>query len=353
MVQETGTGNWRPENYARIQEALARLAAGQRGAGTRALCAVFDFDNTCIFRDIGQAVFRVQLLELRYRISPETLALLIPAEGEAMAGRPWGLLRGSILEHYQKLWPLIQAGKQAEAKASPAYQPFVALFYWLVANARSASNLGPRYVLSLLAKLQAGHTLQELHAMCLRILDQVRQEPLADKTLQVQLPEPLGVISTSYPTGLRPFNEMQALMRLFQSHGLRCCVVSASSEWLVQSTAPVLGFPLEPADIFGVRTQMGAGDLVLPEAAADYPLTYRAGKNEIIDHFIKASPWFVAGDAVTDYDMLTRPGATLRLLINRNLSGLIAELYHRPDILLQGVDQRSGSFRPSSETLSS
>ena len=79
MLQGTETGNWLPENYARIQEALARLAAGQGGAGTRALCAVFDFDNTCIFRDIGQAVFRVQLLELRYRISPETLALLIPA----------------------------------------------------------------------------------------------------------------------------------------------------------------------------------------------------------------------------------------------------------------------------------
>ena len=84
----------------------------------------------------------------------------------------------------------------------------------------------------------------------------------------------------------------------------------------------------------------------------DYPLTYREGKNEIIDRFISARPWFVAGDADTDYDMLTRPGVSIRLLINRNLSGLIAELYDRPDILLQGIDQSSGSFRPSSETLS-
>ncbi|MDO5675043.1 MAG: hypothetical protein Q4G66_09030 [bacterium] len=352
MGQERGRDNWRPENYSRIQEALARLAAGEEAVGAEPLCAVFDFDNTCIFRDIGQAVFRVQLLDLHYRISPNTLALLIPAEGEAMAGRPWGILRSSILAHYQKLWPLIQAGKQEEAKASPAYQPFVALFYWLVANARSAPNLGPRYVLSLLAKLQAGYSLQELQGLCLRILEQVGREPLVSKSLQAQLPEPLGIVSTSYPTGLRPFAEMPALMRLFQSHGLRCYVVSASSEWLVQTVAPVLGFPLDPADIFGVRTRMAAGDVVLAEDAADYPLTYREGKNEVIDRFIKAGPWFVAGDADTDYDMLTRPGVSIRLLINRNLSGLIAELYDRPDILLQGIDQGRGSFRPSSETLS-
>ena len=145
---------------------------------------------------------------------------------------------------------------------------------------------------------------------------------------------------------------MQALMRLFQSHGLRCFVVSASSEWLVQTVAPILNFPLDRVDIFGVRTKMGACDVVLPEEAADYPLTYREGKNEIIDRFISPSPWFVAGDADTDYDMLTRAGVSIRLLINRNLGGLIAELYDRPDILLQGVDQGNGSFRPSSETLS-
>lgn len=350
MTQEIGRGNWRPENYSRIQKALIRLAAGEK-TEARPPCAVFDFDNTCIFRDIGQAMFRVQLLDLHYRISPDVLATLISLEGESMAGRPWSSVRSTILANYQELWPLIQAGKQGTAKASPAYQSFVTLFYWLVANARSAPSLGPRYVLSLLAKLQAGYTLAELDGLCTRILAQVQQEPLASKTLQIELSEPLGSISASYPTGLKAFREMQVLMRLFQHHGLLCYVVSASSEWLVKTVAPLLGFPLSPAHIFGVRTKMGAGDMVLPEEAADYPLTYREGKNEIIDRFISPSPWFVAGDADTDYDMLTRPGVSIRLLINRNLSGLIAELYNRPDILLQGIDQVSGSFRPSSETL--
>ena len=346
-------GNWRPENYHRIEQALSRLPVMEPGKTVTAQtpCAIFDFDNTCIFRDIGQAAFRVQLLELHYRISPDILAALIPQDGEAMAGRPWRLLRSTILAHYGELWPLIQAGKREEAKASPAYQPFTTLFYWLVANARGAAMLGPRYVLSLLAKLQAGFTLQELDTFCVEVLKQVQQEPLASASLQVQLPDPLGSITATYPTGLKPFVEMQGLMRLFQRHGLRCHVVSASSDWLVKTAAPRLGFQLEATDIFGVRTKMGTGDLVLPEAETDYPLTYREGKNEIIDRFITGVPWFVAGDADTDYDMLVRPGLSLRLLINRNLSGLIAELYQRPDILLQGIDQREGCFRPSSKTI--
>ena len=158
MTHETSRGNWRPENFHRIRQALVRLPAIESGAVATGQmpCAVFDFDNTCIFRDIGQAAFRVQLLELYYRIAPETLEALIPLDGEAMAGRPWHLLRSTILAHYRELWPLIQAGKREEAKTSPTYQSFTTLFYWLVANARGTAMLGPRYVLSLLAKLQAG-----------------------------------------------------------------------------------------------------------------------------------------------------------------------------------------------------
>ncbi len=48
--------------------------------------------------------------------------------------------------------------------------------------------------------------------------------------------------------------------------------------------------------------------------------------------------------------MLTLPGISARLLINRGLSGLISTLYRRPDILLQGLDLRTGRFRPCRET---
>lgn len=353
MEQARQAGNWCADNFSRIQQALSRLDAKGRDAehAQRPPFAVFDFDNTCIFRDIGQAMFRVQLLELHYRIDPATLATLLPAQGVSLGGKPWQLLRGAILHHYQELWPLLQAGQHEEARGKPAYRHFTTLLTWFIGKARSVPELGPCYILSLLAKLQAGHSLGELRAFCTQVLRQVQQEPLSVRQLHTQLPEPLGEISAQYPTGLQPFAEMRELMALLQGHGLRCYVVSASSEWLVKTAAARLAFPLAEDDIFGVRTQMAAGDVVLPEAAKGHPLTYRSGKNEVIDRYIGGTPWLTAGDADTDYDMLTRPGVTLRLLINRQLSGLIAELYQHPDILLQGIDQRSGRFRPSRESV--
>lgn len=353
MTLAVDRGNWYAGNFSRIRDALSRLPAQGQGTGQdrHPPFAVFDFDNTCIFRDIGQAVFRVQLLELRYRIDPATLAALLPSEGATLSDTPWQPLRSAILHYYQILWPLIRAGEYEKAKSDPACRHFTALFSWFVGRARNTPELGPCYVLSLLAKLQAGHTLQELRDFCTQVLRRVRQEPLATLELHTQLPEPLGEIRTRYPTGLQPFAEMRRLMVLLQEHGLRCYVVSASSDWLVKTAAALLAFPVAEKDIFGVRVGLGPGAMALPEAEPGYPLTYRAGKNEVIDRYIGGTPWLVAGDADTDYDMLTRPGVTLRLLINRNLSGLIAELYQRPDILLQGIDQRSGRFRPFRESI--
>ena len=58
----------------------------------------------------------------------------------------------------------------------------------------------------------------------------------------------------------------------------------------------------------------------------------------------------VAGDADTDYEMLTLPEVDIRLLVNRNQTGLISTLYQDPRILLQGLDQATGRFRPFRES---
>ena len=342
-------GGWQPDNLTRIQAALAALPAPEERE--KPFCAVFDFDNTCVFRDIGQAVFRVQLLELRYRIPPKTLADLIPEEGGALQGKPWALAREAVLAQYRRLWPLIAAERRAEAQAVPAYRHFVALFAWLVASARRLPQLGPCYVLSLLAKLQTGYTIAEQQDFCTRVLAQAQKEPLEEVALRTELPAPLGELCVLFPKGFRPFAEMRELMQVLQAHGVLCRIVSASSEWLVQTAAPALGFPLKAAEIFGVRTRLAADGTILPEDAPGWPLTFRGGKTEVIDRCIGGQVWMTAGDADTDYEMLIRPGVSIRLLINRNSTGLIASLYERPDILLQGLDQKRGCFRPFRETV--
>ena len=338
--------NWLPENRARIEEALSRLSGRMEER-----CAVFDFDNTCVFRDIGQAFFRLQLRDLRFRLAPEALEALLPECAAEVDGRPWNTLRTALLDHYRVLRPLIRRGDGTEARKHPAAAPFMALFLRLVQAGRGLPELGPGFAIALSAKAQAGFTLAELRRQCAHTLDVVRAEPLSADAFTAELPAPLGTVRAEYATGLRPFPEMRDLMRLFQEHGLCCRIVSASGEWLVRTAAPLLGFPLAPEDIFGVRLRLGPDELVLPEDADDYPLPFRAGKCAIIDRCIRSRPWFVAGDAETDYEMLTRPEPVLRLLINRKSGGLLASLHQRPDVLVQGLDQCRGCFRPSRESI--
>src|SRR5665647_1279734 len=104
------TENWFPDNLALINSRLKEISA--RNTPGKPV-AVFDFDNTCVFRDVGQAVFRYQLLQLRYRIAPEQLAEILPTLPGDLAGRPLAIVTSTLMQAYQQLWPLI-ADKEEE-----------------------------------------------------------------------------------------------------------------------------------------------------------------------------------------------------------------------------------------------
>ncbi|MCL1979892.1 MAG: hypothetical protein FWG62_02315, partial [Proteobacteria bacterium] len=98
-----------------------------------------------------------------------------------------------------------------------------------------------------------------------------------------------------------------------------------------------------------VRLDMG--EVVTISDPLDYPVTYREGKTEIIRRWIDARPVLVAGDADTDYEMLTLPEVDIRLLLNRQQPGLIASLYEDQQVLVQGLDLTTGRFRPARESI--
>ncbi|MCG2810880.1 MAG: hypothetical protein L6428_05425 [Candidatus Aminicenantes bacterium] len=54
--------NWNQRNFDALNEFLAGVRPGE--------LAVFDWDNTCIFGDIGEAVFRHQALHLEFKFNP-------------------------------------------------------------------------------------------------------------------------------------------------------------------------------------------------------------------------------------------------------------------------------------------
>lgn len=343
-----GTGNWFPENLALINSRLKTIA-GRRTPNKPV--AVFDFDNTCIFRDIGQAVFRFQLLQLRYRLAPEQLAAILPRLHGDLGGRPIPAITSALMYTYCRLWPLIAANDQKKAQQLPEYRLFAALLLWFTDRARKDERLGPRFVLPFMGKLLAGFTLAELRSLTAEVVTAALTEPLVEETLALAAPEPIGSIEAGYPLGLQAYQEMKALMQHLENQGIDCYVVSASTEWLVEEAVRLLEFPVRADHIFGIRVGLDAQELLTIADPDSYPLTFREGKAEIIRRFIGTTPVLVAGDADTDFEMLTMPEVDIRLLINRNQTGLISTLYQDPSILLQGLDLRTGQFRPSRESL--
>jgi len=341
-------GNWFPENLAQI---CNRLTATTAQSSAVPPVAVFDFDNTCIFRDVGQAVFRYQAQHLRYRLTPRQLDAILPKTAGQLAGRPLTALTTTLLDAYRALYPLVAAGKQDEALRLPEYRLFAVLLLWLTDKARKDERLGPRYVLPFMGKLLAGFSIAELRHLAVEVVQKVRQEPLIEETLSVEAPEPVGRIEASYPLGLHAFPEMQALMHRLARQGIERYVISASTEWLVEGAAQLLEFPVAADHIFGIRLRLDERDVLTIDDPIDYPVTFREGKAEIITQRISGRPVLIAGDADTDFEMLTLPGVDLRLLLNRRQNGLISTLYQDPDILLQGLDLTSGRFRPTRESI--
>ncbi len=341
-------GNWFPENLAQITGRLTAIAAQ---SATATPVAVFDFDNTCIFRDVGQAVFRYQVQHLRYRLTPEQLAAILPKTGGALAGRPMALLTIALVDAYRALYPLIAAGKQEEAQRRPECQLFAVLLLWITDKARKDEHLGPRFVLPFMGKLLAGFSTAELRHLAVEVVQAVCREPLREETLTVAAPEPIGRIEASYPLGLHAHPEMLALMHSLASLGIERYVISASTEWLVEGAATLLGFPVDADHIFGIRVRLDESEVLTIDDPAAYPVTFREGKAEIVGKWISGRPVLVAGDADTDFEMLTLPGVDIRLLINRRQRGLISSLYQDPRVLLQGLDLSSGRFRPSRESI--
>ncbi|MEA2116768.1 MAG: HAD family hydrolase [Thermodesulfobacteriota bacterium] len=340
-------GGWALANYRILNFWLDYL---QGHPEVDSMTAVLDFDNTCIYHDIGKEVLRYQVAGLHFRLSPEQLAELIPDNPESIGGKPLKLVKRRILELYTKLWPFVKRGHQRTGLRQTECEEFQDILYWYCVEAGKQKGLGPLYTLPLLARLLAGFTVNEVEELTCLALSTALQEPITRQT-RVTNYSSVGSIRMEYATGLRVFAEMVDLMDQLRFSGIRCCIVSASTEWVVKAAAKHLVLPVDQENIFGVRVQLAGGDLFTTRLPDDYPVTYRTGKVRVINEMISATPVIVVGDAVTDFEMLKMENVPVRMLINHNKSDLISTLYTDPQILLQGLNKRTGMFWPHRETL--
>ena len=336
--------NWNPAIRRTLNGLLTKA-----GATGPSKAAVFDFDDTCIFRDVGRAVFLHQLKEFYFRLPPDTFAQVLLTGVQTIGGQPTGEILTELLIVYRQLWEIFSQNTRAGAEGrSPQHERFITLFLWYVHEARREKELGAAYVFPLLARIMAGYSVDEVREFTRQVLREVVDEPIACHTRSADFNGIPGGIEVQHTTGLRIFAEMVDLMHCLTRSGTPCYVISASNQWVVQAAAHLLGFPVARENIFGIRVELDPEQFLLTTVPPDYPVTYRAGKKWIIDNLIEEEPVLVAGDAETDYEMLTMADVPFRLVLNHGRTGLISALYTNPKYLVQKIDRRLGCFQARS-----
>jgi phosphoserine phosphatase len=363
-------GGWVPANRTALLQLLERLQQAAQAQPHSPPLAVFDWDNTCIFNDIGDATLRYQLSHLQLRLPPQELQRVLP---ESLLGithlqgpsdGPLSLvdMKADLLRSYAQLWPAMQGGQVDSVRGGQAHCDFRAKFGALYLAIEHAEALGPKVAFPLLLQMFAHYSDAEVEAMARGAWQMAAAEPVGHAHWRSATAGAAGFCQFGFATHVALHAEMLQLITALSLAGAKVAVVSASFEPIVRGIQPLLHTGLPPGSVFGMRQPGPTGEPV------PYPVTYRSGKVEVIQRYLGGAPWLVAGDTNTDYEMLTQfPSTQINLVIHRHVQGPITELHRQaqqdeqsPDksaaspssqILLQGRNEETATFWP--QTLSS
>lgn len=342
-------GRWHGPNHKHL---CAWLDAQKRRPGIK--LATFDWDNTCIFNDIGDAVWRHQLAQLRVRLDPDTLRQRLPGVVNGVHtlynGVSMQALADDIMAAYQVLWPHIQQEAVHTVLQSEAHCDFKAKLMHLVTALERTPGVGALFSYPFQARFLDGLSDADIAALTADAWHSTASEAVGTASWQSATPGNAGHVQQSFLTYIAVFTEIMDLMAALRDAGVDVYVVTASCESIVRALVQTLAFPVEPERVLGLRPNSDP---------ATYPVTYRAGKVRVIQEHLPTAPILVAGDANTDFEMLTSFAATeIRLVINRNLHGDIRTLYTLPQqptahvtTLLQGRDDNRACFIADHRTI--
>lgn len=271
------SGRWRPEVARWLGELLTRgLDAYRESApAEQPPVVVFDFDNTCIQNDIGEAFHRYMATTLGYDLEGEFLSLLHEGDGRARIAELWAshkaspddasirqALRLEIYASYDR--HMVREGK------GPTYQWQVTLLAGLAEDAvdRAAracieGALGE-------ALRRESHVLQDGFEIELRY-------------------------------GIRCYPEIESLMRRCEASGAQVWICSASSRWIVTPLAERFGIPAARVMTAEVEVEPTTRRLT---SRSVVPHAFSAGKVALIEQRIGYRPVLAIGDSMTDLEML-------------------------------------------------
>lgn len=367
-------GNWEKGNKARIESFIANNA-------NKGYYAVFDWDFTCIFQDTQESLFRYQIDNLLFKMTPAefhtAIRVDVPKTNFSQAymntdGKPINIeLIGEDLDSdYTYIYNnyVGMKGKKSltEIKNTEQYIDFrgkLAFLYEAIGDSFSAEIAYP-WVLYLFTGMDVDYVskiTEEANDYALSIpigrYDIASSDVLRGKAGKV--------LKTGYKSGLRTQPETMELMKALRDNGIEVYICSASSEDVVRVFAsnPKYGYNVKPENVIGMRLEKSADGKYLPIYKKDYPQTQAAGKTKAIKLLLapkydNKGPIFVAGDSNGDYDMATDFSETqLVLVMNRvrkssdrisKLSRLAVEETGKANAkyILQGRNENTGVFIP-------
>ena len=327
----------------------------EQEASHRPEIAVFDFDNTSIFQDIGEAVLRWQLEHKAFRFDTKQFAAIIappPSAPEALEdGTPLAPFLEQMTEHFEKMM----------GKDKQAHHNFIIQFFHLYNAGTKTAGLGAPYTYLLCAKMLAGYQVDEIYKLVKHVAVQEGVHAGKIKSWKTYDAQLLGAEAVEYRLGIKAQPEIIDLMKALKKAHVTPHIVTASCQHIVEPLLRLWEYPITPHCLYGIRMQQ-LGNKLTEIPLPNYPIPIEQGKVELIKKELSREPILVAGDSYNDRPMLTHFDKTeIRLIIhrpNKGLDDLYADAVQEgkpsrgfPTTLVQGRDPQTGKFNRATNSV--
>ena len=298
-----------PTVSALIDSALAStLSQGRR-------VAVFDFDNTLIFNDVGELYSYYLIDEMLYRYDLDAFWELIDeADG-----------RDEIRE-----LALRALSMDSEARAaSPVFAKYRAEMTALYS--RKLERDGKRSCYAWAVTLHVGLSELEMSSMSEQAIRRELSREIRKETVHTARGEAI-----SYTQGIRMLEPMRQLIERLHAEEVEVWICSASNYWTVAQFAPRFG--VNPERVIGNRVQTAERRLSADLIA---PALFMEGKEQAIIRDIGMPPTFAFGDSETDLHML-RAATGLAVVIDTGSAADLVKEAHEKGWAVQSQAQLLG-----------
>lgn len=373
---------WSPDTRARLQKLIDDNGIKSSNYDSnKKPYAVFDWDQTCIFNDTQESMFRYMINNLEFKATPEEFSVLIrknipkdnfSADYNNKNGEPVNIdkIGADLDSDYKFLYDNYINGKKMsldDIRNTDQFKDFQAKYAYLYEAIGSTFSADISYPWVLYSF--TGMTPEEVGAIAEKANDYALGREIATYTLTSPetMPGQAGVISLDgYKDGLRVEPEMADLINVLMANGIDVYICSASHQNVVETFAslPKYTYNIPKENVIAMRTKVVNGKLT-SEYEDNWPQTQQQGKTEAIKLALVSKygygPVFVAGDSQGDYYMATDfPETQLTLIINRlrtddfaKLSLMAVEQKGKLDsrYVMQGRDENKGEFRVEESTI--